>query len=336
VIATAPSSITSRGVSPFPVKATCNRCGAPIEVSVRWAVYDSHAEGWDGVVLGGFVECVCGAADDYTLSPDSHLWLTKRAFRNVGARTAGSEPFDPRIVVGRPVLAGGSPYRRASEGLAKLQAATEESGGAEAWRRLGNFLDHHGRMVDARAAWLRATAVDADEALAACSIADAHFRDGETLEGFRWVCRTTERLPRAKMTREQREDVAEAISEMIAHVLSLTGDPLALEAVWPDGEVRGQPVVRVSAVDLRRVRDWDALAAFLASEALVGARLKSELPPQDEETQLETLLNRGAIPLWTPPAPTVRAKPKAGRNERCPCGSGRKYKKCCGGAPAAG
>jgi hypothetical protein len=24
------------------------------------------------------------------------------------------------------------------------------------------------------------------------------------------------------------------------------------------------------------------------------------------------------------------AKPKAGRNDRCPCGSGRKYRKCCG------
>lgn len=26
----------------------------------------------------------------------------------------------------------------------------------------------------------------------------------------------------------------------------------------------------------------------------------------------------------------IRAAPKIGRNERCPCGSGRKYKKCCG------
>jgi preprotein translocase subunit SecA len=34
------------------------------------------------------------------------------------------------------------------------------------------------------------------------------------------------------------------------------------------------------------------------------------------------------------PAPThqpwVRAGPKVGRNDPCPCGSGRKYKKCCG------
>lgn len=27
--------------------------------------------------------------------------------------------------------------------------------------------------------------------------------------------------------------------------------------------------------------------------------------------------------------PLVRALPKHGRNETCPCGSGRKFKKCC-------
>ncbi|MCA9791670.1 MAG: SEC-C domain-containing protein, partial [Candidatus Eremiobacteraeota bacterium] len=27
----------------------------------------------------------------------------------------------------------------------------------------------------------------------------------------------------------------------------------------------------------------------------------------------------------------VQAGPKVGRNDPCPCGSGKKYKKCCGG-----
>lgn len=29
--------------------------------------------------------------------------------------------------------------------------------------------------------------------------------------------------------------------------------------------------------------------------------------------------------------PFVRSTPKVGRNDPCPCGSGKKYKKCCGG-----
>ncbi len=33
---------------------------------------------------------------------------------------------------------------------------------------------------------------------------------------------------------------------------------------------------------------------------------------------------------YTPSATVVRDSPKVGRNDPCPCGSGKKYKKCCG------
>lgn len=33
---------------------------------------------------------------------------------------------------------------------------------------------------------------------------------------------------------------------------------------------------------------------------------------------------------FTPTMPIVEQSPKIGRNQPCPCGSGRKYKKCCG------
>jgi len=35
-------------------------------------------------------------------------------------------------------------------------------------------------------------------------------------------------------------------------------------------------------------------------------------------------------PLRTGPAPIRSTAPKVGRNDPCPCGSGKKYKKCCG------
>ena len=48
-----------------------------------------------------------------------------------------------------------------------------------------------------------------------------------------------------------------------------------------------------------------------------------ELEPDKPEdiTALEILLN---------PVKTKIAEKKVGRNEPCPCGSGKKYKKCCG------
>jgi len=35
-------------------------------------------------------------------------------------------------------------------------------------------------------------------------------------------------------------------------------------------------------------------------------------------------------PDCVPAAPYVREAPKIGRNDPCACGSGRKFKKCCG------
>jgi len=48
------------------------------------------------------------------------------------------------------------------------------------------------------------------------------------------------------------------------------------------------------------------------------------------ETELARLAARHGDPdrLLAPPPP-VRAAVKVGRNDPCPCGSGRKYKHCC-------
>ena len=35
-------------------------------------------------------------------------------------------------------------------------------------------------------------------------------------------------------------------------------------------------------------------------------------------------------PKLPPPVDPIRADKPAGRNDPCPCGSGKKYKKCCG------
>ena len=37
-----------------------------------------------------------------------------------------------------------------------------------------------------------------------------------------------------------------------------------------------------------------------------------------------------ALERFLPTEPVIRDEPKVGRNDPCPCGSGKKYKKCCG------
>jgi SEC-C motif-containing protein len=56
---------------------------------------------------------------------------------------------------------------------------------------------------------------------------------------------------------------------------------------------------------------------------------------RSEHHELATFARKGGAWFFVDgkavrPQPVVRAAPKVGRNDPCPCGSGQKHKKCCG------
>jgi uncharacterized protein YecA (UPF0149 family) len=59
-------------------------------------------------------------------------------------------------------------------------------------------------------------------------------------------------------------------------------------------------------------------------------RQKTKIDFGGEGLPLSELSNVRAM-LRGSPAPVSPAKRKTGRNDPCPCGSGKKFKKCCGG-----
>jgi preprotein translocase subunit SecA len=76
-------------------------------------------------------------------------------------------------------------------------------------------------------------------------------------------------------------------------------------------------------------------------EQIVGTLLRVQVVREDEvarleeeqrQKRLEMELNRGAAGVdgEREHKPAKRAEDKVGRNDPCPCGSGQKYKKCCG------
>ncbi len=50
----------------------------------------------------------------------------------------------------------------------------------------------------------------------------------------------------------------------------------------------------------------------------------------DADRELEEAMDQGWDEDDSQAPQPVRSAPKLGRNEPCPCGSGKKYKKCCG------
>ncbi|SRR6266496_6289186 len=63
----------------------------------------------------------------------------------------------------------------------------------------------------------------------------------------------------------------------------------------------------------------------------LGRAVVAELQPPDwEDFELDAAA--GSSPLQPPAPQPVRAVMRPGRNDPCPCGSGKKFKKCCGAA----
>ncbi len=83
----------------------------------------------------------------------------------------------------------------------------------------------------------------------------------------------------------------------------------------------------------RPVRQWLEGSWRMARDWRV--QRESERPMEEDiEEARRDLEQRGyrlpdQMPI-TPPIPIVEHSPKVGRNDPCPCGSGKKYKKCCG------
>jgi predicted Zn-dependent protease len=76
-------------------------------------------------------------------------------------------------------------------------------------------------------------------------------------------------------------------------------------------------------------RELDALKAALKAKAAAKSRRTSTLVPP----VAPAVARRGDVYPSAPakePPDVLRADPKPGRNDPCPCGSGKKYKKCCG------
>jgi preprotein translocase subunit SecA len=51
---------------------------------------------------------------------------------------------------------------------------------------------------------------------------------------------------------------------------------------------------------------------------------------QDRKRRREVIVSDSDAPIPDAPVEQARAGSTPGRNDPCPCGSGKKYKKCCG------
>ena len=287
-------------------------------------VQQANANKDDGIILGRIITCKrCGAVDDYALTVASRLHL----LTNVGF----NGPFRGRILPSKMRLWDGTEGLRPSHAIAHLRALCDRMPeSAEAQRRLGNTCERFGLLDDAVLAWRRSLALDADDFSAALSLAEHAFKGGDPGELLSDLQNALAAWPPA--LRKDREAVV-VFAPSLAHLLLSAdrkfADELCLAAVWQGERVAGQVVVHASVASLREVEEPSRLAEFLANGDVIGLQLRPG-PVEDQPSQLQLLLSGGLRPRPERSRLPVRVAPRPGRNAPCSCGSGKKFKRCCG------
>jgi tetratricopeptide (TPR) repeat protein len=276
-----------------------------------------NAGEWDGVVLGRIVACKnCGAEDRYSLSSQAQLAIAAQL--SLG-HLHDEDRESQRVTAASLRLWDGTILRRPTQGIARLRAACErQPDTGEPWRRLGNLYERFGLMDEAEDAWRRAVDDEA-EVEAAYSLA-TRFRDcGRGEDAVEFALLAIERLPGAKAL-PQRAAIATILCDLLRAAANRMEPPLALMATWLGGTTGDRATVHLSCAQLRDIHHWDRLAELIGAGFFSGLRFTDDLP-EDPDPQLLRLLEVQTA--------YVRSHPKVGRNSPCPCGSGRKYKKCC-------
>lgn len=132
---------------------------------------------------------------------------------------------------------------------------------------------------------------------------------------------------------------------------NLEENPAELDyATWCDGYVFGSQIGETNwfeaAGEYAEDLGGEMEVFFLLSGLLKEDALEHREPwLSEKEEKRRMALAREVLPatigtiyqFWlaqrTVPNPMRRASPKVGRNEPCPCGSGKKFKQCCGKEP---
>jgi tetratricopeptide (TPR) repeat protein len=215
------------------------------------------------------------------------------------------------------------------------QALDQDPTSAELHRRLGNMLRNGDRPDLALPYYQAALELDPDESEASYNLVEVlveqeHYREAiPHVEALIQFCREGE------MEEDQRRHLLGWLIEHTALIKHHTQHHFELfpaldkpETSTLDDAEEKNPTVYLTSFDLTEDDDFEDVYQVFRTGRLPETSRHS---PQRKRRR-----ERGHHSVSTLPAPAVHAAPvrtrqqKVGRNASCPCGSGRKYKKCCG------
>lgn len=341
------SAPRSKPVGEFPqvrpkLKLVCGPCGCAGNYAVGrvlvdpelWADYrDGSVPFEDLLSFSGLFRCKhCGADGPWQIPPTTETML-------IAALAMPTEPGEFGVQFGVLQLSDGTRSRSGATSEAHLkQKIAEEPDNAFLWGRLGNFYQHAGVLDQARAAFEKSLELDPDEIESLHSLANYRMAEGDLTGAGAYYERVVELAPSATGGDH------DLLVNMVRHSLEQLFD-LHLET---DGEVPFPPKLNLPSgleenerkpneivdlqLDLNTDEGWEVLTSICLT-GKVPERIRRREEKQLAETErfrsrgqdVELIENGHALddPV------ELRPLKKAGRNDPCPCGSGKKYKRCC-------
>jgi tetratricopeptide (TPR) repeat protein len=285
--------------------ATCGRVGRYTvgRVYVDPDIQDHSDNAGEYLAFTAYFRCRgCKSAGPWELTADGVLALSAYMLSNM------ADARDERLTFAKCDLFDGSPFRSAAQAEEYLLGILEgDSRNSLVWNRLGNIYSQAGLVTKAAQAYKSALQISPDDLESRYSLAGILFDKGQ----YKQAAEQTRMIISA--ARENQDVPEEVLRNIIRHAIVLSaeiadrtdGEILAIPPLkpndLPDAE---ESRVYLTRYDLSDESDWEVLI-----DDVLGKKRKHDAP-------LKPLLTQAA---------------KVGRNSPCPCGSGKKYKKCCGG-----
>lgn len=312
-----------------PLLLVCGACGAARKYNVGTVTLDPRgAKSSDrdaiekAVGFTGYFRCrKCDAGGPWKLPLETVAYVTVMAV----AATFGRE--DVPLLFGCNATFDRRMFRYATDCEAHLKELIDrEPERAFLWVRLGNLYSHSGQNERARTAYERAIELDPKDIEAHSMFGQLLMEAGRPLEAVpHWHAVLKHVRDARQVSKELRRNLVRGAIECLleAHAQSKgqidllpTLDPAELEKRRGDGPA----IVELREFDLGSEEGMSDLCdLFLERPRSSGPglfRRRKKAVPDASDDWLAAPIRREALTV--------------GRNDRCPCGSGRKYKKCCG------
>jgi len=314
--------VSDSPISSFPLR--CTECGR----TYNYELENIYVYKGGSPVIGDVIECKgCGSIETYEITALTHLRFTAELLRLVAARKEQPEkPLDSfatplRIykefemsVLGRKVKSTGDAYRLLKGEIEKHPQK------ADLQKRMGNLLKRGGKPELALSYYFEAIKLNPGDAESHYNIVDILIDQKRHKEAIPYLERLVPLCREGKIADGLRRQMFSALLYQVSVIERETGHKIELFSLAKREDLSGVKAINIDmrSFDPSDSEDSEWLYYVFRHGRVPKRAMKPDLTVEATQHSRETRLSSAV------------SGEKIGRNDPCPCGSGKKHKKCCG------